>query len=277
MDFNLYPLWVFLQVAQQGGVTRAAEQLKISQPAASAQLKTLETFYGERLLERGPKGTRLTAQGKRLYARAVHLFDDLRELQNLYDQPMTVSIAASHTPGIYWLPRKLSTFAHLCSYEVLDSSQVAERVLEASVPFGLIGKLEHLSGALEKVVVAHDQLHLVGCNKPTAEEKNLILRQTGSSTRTQAEKMLGPELGRFERILELNSTEAIKEAVLAGLGVAVLSSWSIAREMATGHLRLIKPQQFVFTRPIHLIRLRGRRLRESAQALWSHLTAGVVI
>lgn len=271
MEFNLYPLWVFVQVAQQHGVTRAAEHLGISQPAASAHLKSLESFYGERLLERGARGTSLTEPGKRLYARAIQLFDDLHVLQNLADDSAPLAIAASHTPGIYWLPSKLATFGRLCQYEILDSGGVCERVLDATVPFGLIGELDYPSStALEKLVVGCDQLHLVA--RPAASKtKTLILRQSGSSTRVQAEKMLGSELDRFDTILELNSTEAIKEAVLAGLGVAVLSSWSIQRELKSKQLRVLQPRRWTMTRPIQLIRLRERRLRGVALALWSHL------
>ncbi len=103
------------------------------------------------------------------------------------------------------------------------------------------------------------------------EQQTLLLRPPGSSTRTRAESMLSAILGHFLRIVELNSGEAIKEAVLAGLGLAVLSSWSVQRELQEGLIAPLDSNRWNQLRPIYLIRRAGRPLRGQASLLWDFL------
>ncbi len=269
MDFNFYPLWAFVAVVRQHSLTRAAAELGISQPAVSAHLKALEKRFGDRLLDRGVKGAHLTPLGAEVYARALVLLEELQGLDELAageSRSIPVSLAASHTPGVYWLPAQLVEFRRRygleCRYAVSDSSQALAEVLDRRVALGLVGDLP-LGQEVERVEVGRDELRLMGCGA----QDTLILRELGSSTRVQAEAMLGSR--NFARVLTLNSGEAVKEAVLAGLGVAVLSSWSVAREVEAGLLRPIG--RWRRERPIYLVRLRGRSLRGAVRLLWEFL------
>ena len=250
MDFNLYPLWVFRTIARCQQATRAAEELGISQPAVSAHLQSLERRFGERLFERTPKGLRLTEKGAAVLEHTHLLFARLEELDALRGEPLhgTVQLAASSTPGAYLLPGRLKAFSqtHRELFPLLsvgDSGYVLKAVESLEVPLGIVGELPaERHPSLHRQPWATDRLRLMaGADNPLVQVKELeparlrdqclILREPGSSTRAYAEGMLLDYLGQFGRVLELASPEAVKEAVVAGLGVAVLSSWATHRRV----------------------------------------------
>lgn len=290
MDFNLYPFRVFVEVVRARSLTRAATELGTSQPAVSAHIKALEEKFGERLLQRGVKETGLTAFGQEVHAQALAVLAELEELNDLVtgsSRRRALILGASTTPGAFWLPRKLAQLHEEhsleCAYQIADSRQVRSWVLECSVLFGLVGELpEGELRGLESQVIGRDSLQLMAPRahsllgrkdlKPSDfRQQTLIMRPSGSGTRTRAESMLSSILGDFQRVVELNSGEAIKEAVLAGLGLAVLSTWSVQRELQDGLIFPLDTNRWNLLRPIYLIRRTGRPLKGQAALLWNFL------
>lgn len=290
MDFNLYPLKVFVEVVRARSLTRAAAELGISQPAVSAHVKALEEKFGERLLQRGAKETGLTALGREVHAQALIILAELKELAHLADGSLlrrVPVIGASTTPGAFWLPRRLALLQREhslhCLYQIADSRQVRSWVLDHSVLFGLVGELPDTDlRGLESREIGHDSLQLmaprghpllgrVDLEPLNFSQQTLLLRPSGSSTRTRAEFMLSSILGHFQRVVELNSGEAIKEAVLAGLGLAVLSTWSVRRELQEGLLAPLDTNLWSQPRPIYLIRRANRPLKGQTALLWEFL------
>lgn len=151
------------------------------------------------------------------------------------------------------------------------------------VPLGIVGELpaeRHLS--LHRQPWATDRLRLmVGADNPLAQadalepallrDQSLILREPGSSTRAYAEGMLLDYVGQFGRVLELTSPEAVKEAVVAGLGVAVLSSWATRREEGAGLLFPVPIQALERERLFYLVRRCAPALGPAARTLWDFL------
>ena len=293
MDCNLYSLRVFVEVVRACSLTRAAAELGISQPAASAHIKTLEQRFGERLLRRGVKGTCLTAFGGEVHGQALVVFAELEELDCLAAGTSTRRapiLGASSTPGAFWLPQMLKKLQQdhslHCEYHLGDSSQVKSWVLERSVLFGLVGELPAAeSQELEQREIGRDSLQLMGAsghalttkkNLRSVDFRNEILfvRAPGSSTRARSDSMLSGILPHFGRIVELNSGEVIKEAVLAGLGLAVLSSWSVRRELEQGLLSAVDAKRWSQQRPICLIRHARRSLRGQSAFLWDFFSKG---
>lgn len=293
-DFNLYPLFVFQQVARRNSVTQAAGELNISQPAVSAQLKALEARYGAQLLERTPRGVRLTPAGNVLLDHAHRVFallEDARAAVASANNEVRgeVHIAASSTPGIYWLPEALRRFRDTFPavepvFSLGDSAQVRRWLLEYRVPMGIVGEGGNVEG-LAQEPVGTDELRLVtAANDPLSEgeevdlallrERTLLLREPGSSTRAGAETLLGALLQHFHREVEMDSAEAIKRAVAAGLGVSVLSSWATRLEEAAGLLRPVRDARFRLSRQFYLIRRSDRQLVGAAAALWTFLREG---
>lgn len=291
-DYNLYPLQVFRLVAELGSVTRAAQELFISQPAVSAHLKTVEAKYGEALFERTPRGMKLTPAGATLHEHVGRLFV-------LYEGVTTaladtrgevrgeIVIAASSTPGAYLVPGLLQSFqqrypAAQAILKVGDSAEVLAWLHDYRVALGVVGELTSTDD-LERVEIGSDKLQLVAaagdalCRtrqiKPEqVRNRTLFLREFGSSTRAGSVELLGALLPSFARTVELTNTEAIKQSVAAGLGLAVLSSWSTRLEEAAGLLQPVKDSRLRLTRKFYLVKRKDRQLTGTAAALWECLT-----
>jgi DNA-binding transcriptional LysR family regulator len=291
-DFNLYPFHVFRLVARSGSVTRAAQELFISQPAVSAHLRALEQRYNAQLFERTPRGMQLTQIGVRLLEHVNQLFALSEETPSVIDSARgemrgEVVIAASSTPGAYCVPELLRKFQqrYAAVHPVLmvgDSAEVLEWLREYRVPLGVVGEMV-MDDPLHRVEIGADELQLVvAASDPLArvrqlkpeqvKNRSLLLREAGSSTRKGTEVLLGEMVKHFERVVEIRSTEAIMQAVISGLGLAVLSSWATRLQMKSGLLRAIPDKRFRQSRKFYLVRRRDRQLTGCAAALWESLS-----
>ncbi len=291
-SYNLYPLHVFRLVARSGSVTRAAQELFISQPAVSAHLKALETAIGELLFERTPRGMQLTEVGAAVRGQVDRLFALYEEIPAAVDALRgqvrgEVTVAASSTPGAYLAPELLRQFQELYpevrpALLVGDSAEVLEWLLDYRAPMGVIGEMSIAEG-LQSVEIGSDSLQLVSaagdllCRVKQVKQEHLrgrtlLIREQGSSTRAGAERLLGDRLKEFDRVVEVPSTEAIKQAVVSGLGVAVLSSWATRLEEAAGLLQPVRDPLLRHERKFFLVRRKDRVLTGTAAALWDCLT-----
>ncbi len=292
-DYNLYPFHVFRLVAQLGSVTRAAQQLFISQPAVSAHLKTIEARYGEALFERTPRGMKLTAAGDALYAHVGRLFALYEGVTTAIDEVRgkvsgEIVVAASSTPGSYLLPKILQKFQQLYPdaqpvLKVSDSAKVIGWLHDFRVPIGVVGEIAWTDD-LAAIAIAADRLQLVvdaenslgrvrQLKAAHLQNRTLFLREQGSSTRAGAVALLGDLTNSFARTIEIASTEAIKQSVAAGLGVAVLSSWTTKLEEQAGLLRPLKIGNLQQPRKFYAVKRRDRNLTGSAAAMWNLLVS----
>ncbi|MEY3283744.1 MAG: hypothetical protein RIR86_1757, partial [Acidobacteriota bacterium] len=160
-------------------------------------------------------------------------------------------------------------------------SEVLEWLLEYDAPFGIVGEIR-LPEMIESTRLGADQLRLtVRGGDPLAAapridleslgSRTLFVREKGSSTRAVVEGHFGEELKRFARVVEIPSTEAIKQAVVAGLGVAFLSSWSCRLEERLEILAPTRDRRWRKTRRFYLVKRRDRELMGAAAALWAEL------
>jgi DNA-binding transcriptional LysR family regulator len=283
--YNLYPLHIFRLVARGGSVTRAAQELFISQPAVSAHLKALETAIGEPLFERTPAGTILLEQVNRLFALYEEIPATVGALRGRVHGE--VIVAASSTPGAYIVPDLLRQFQERYPearpvLRVGDSAEVLEWLLDYQAPLGVIGEMS-IAESLQSVEIGSDRLQLVAAVGDTLcrvkqvkpehlRGRTLLLREQGSSTRAGAERLLSERLKEFERVVEVPSSEAIKQAVASGLGIAVLSSWATRLEEAAGLLQPVRDPLLRRERRFFLVKRKDRELIGSAAALWDCLT-----
>lgn len=292
-DFNLYPLHVFRLIARSGCVTRTAQELFISPPAVSAHLKSLEQRFGEPLFERTPRGMLLTRTGEVVLEQANRLFALYQELPTLADSARgqvrgEVAVAASSTPGTYCVPELLRQFQERYpevrpTLTVGDSAEVLEWLCEYRIPLGVIGemaidedddlhRMEIAADELQLVVTANDPLCRVRQVKPKhLAGRTLLLREAGSSKRTGAESLLGGMMKEFSRVGEFRRTDVIRQSVVSGLGVAVLSSWATKLEKKAGLLKPVRDARFRQRRRLFLVRRRDRVLTGNTAALWECL------
>jgi molybdate transport repressor ModE-like protein len=291
-DFNLYPLHVFRLVARSGGASGAARELHISQPAVSSHIRTLEQRLGEPLFERTPRGMLLTRTGEAVLEHANRLFALYEELPALAETARgqvrgEVTVAASSTPGAYCVPELLRRFQMrhpeaLPTLLVGDSAEVLEWLRTYRAPLGVVGEMVMDEG-LHRQEIGADELRLVTAFGDSLHrvreikgehlrDRTLFLRERGSSTRAGAESLLGGFMTSFGRVVEVSSAEAIKQAVIAGLGVAVLSSWASGLEEKAGLLRPARDKRLRQKRKFYLVRRRDRVLTGVAAAMWEYLT-----
>jgi DNA-binding transcriptional LysR family regulator len=247
---------LLLSVARLGSVGRAAAAHHISQPAASARLRELERRVGVTLLHRSPRGSTLTGTGALVadWARvAVDAADALATgvAALRATQESRLAVAASQTVAEYLLPRWLVALrtGHpglAVTLRAANSADVAAAVLAGAVELGFVEGPDAPAG-LHAETVATDRLAVVvapghpwskrrrGVTPAELAGTPLVSREAGSGTRRAFEEALAP-LTAAAPLLELSSTTAIKHAVAAGSGPAVLSSLAVVAELAAGTL-----------------------------------------
>ncbi|MFD7240128.1 LysR family transcriptional regulator [Streptomyces syringium] len=254
---DLGALELLLAVARLGSLGRAARELGITQPAASSRVRTMERMLGVALVERSPRGSRLTDAGvlvtdwARRIVEAAEAFDaGAQALRGRRDSRLRV--AASMTIAEYLLPgwlialrtRRPGTAVSLFAG---NSSAVAERLLTAEADLGFVEGLAVPPG-LDGAVIGHDRLVVVTApGHPWARRRApldaaelsatpLILRERGSGTRQVLDAALASHGGVAEPLLELASTTAAKAAVVSGAGPSVLSELAVGEELAARRL-----------------------------------------
>ena len=293
---TLDQLRVFVEVAERGHVTRAAEALRMSQSAASAAIAALEDLYQIRLFDRVGRGIHLTEPG-RIFLREAHAVLDRASMARSVLQdlagcpPGPIALAASQTIATYWLPRRLAAF-HAANPRVrLDvvirnTREVETAVADGEVSMGLVeGPTQH--PALVRTHLDHDQMVLVvaadraplpigAAGKLDLRALNWVIREPGSGTRRGLEDWVGQQglsLDDLNIFLVLPANEAVREAVEAGVGATIISRHVVASAIAAGTLVEIPielPQ-----REFALVRHRDRHATLTQKALVAHLS-GVV-
>ncbi len=282
---NLNHLAIFHAAAEESSMSRAAERLFISQPAVSKQIGELEAALGVSLFDRLPRGLRLSVAGELLAGHARRLFaveaeaeQAIAEMKGLRQGKLT--LGASLTIGDYLLPKLLGVYhkrypgieLHL----EIANTQVIGQKLRETLDFGLTeGFAEDPS--LDAEIFAEDTLTaIVPPGHPLLEEpavtasrfcvEPFLMREPGSGTREVVERALLRQGITVRPALSLGSTEAIKQGVAAGLGVAIVSRLALETEIKLGLLCPLPLSGLTLVRPLHLLRLRGKSESAAAQA-----------
>jgi DNA-binding transcriptional LysR family regulator len=255
-------LETFRVVAGAGKITVASQQLHLSQPAVTAQLRQLEEQVGTPLFVRGARGVALTAAGRELLDYAQRLHRLLEEAEAAMRRPSgagagELALAASTTIASYLLPSLLASFLRRhpglgVRLEVGNTEQVLGQVRENRVPLGLVEGHARAGGMHLERFVGEELVAVVAAEAPAAFQRvrrpqdlanvPIIWREPGSGTRavvSRALKRAGLRSSARRGDLQLGGTEAIKAAVALGLGVGILSRWSIQSELALGRLRVL--------------------------------------
>ena len=299
---NLNHLAVFHAVAEAGGVSRGAERLCVSQPAVSKQVRELEAALGLKLFDRLPRGVRLTQAGEVLAGYARRLFaveaDAERAIAELKGLSQgSLRVGASLTIGGYLLPEILGAFRKLypgidLELEIANTQVIQQKLRENALDVALtegfveIGEAKNELDDLEAEIFHWDELvAVVPPGHRLLKEKGLtaaqfcaepfLMRETGSGTREVVERALAQQKVVVHPTMSLGSTEAIKRAVSAGLGVAIISRLALSTELAAGLLQVVAISNLRIERPLHIVRLRGKSESEAARAFFKLLPRGV--
>ncbi len=270
---TLRRLRLLLALAEEGGVTAAAKAVGISQPALSQNLQVMERHYGFPFLMRSGRRTVVTQPGRvvvdyarrivRLVEESERAVGDLLQLKR-----GRLALGASTTPGTYLLPRLLAEFRVRhpnveLQLRIGDTREVERWVLGGSVDLGVIGQTEEQLGLLahpfhrdELVVVAppaHSLATVVRLDGEVLAAHPLIVREVGSSTRETLERALRSSGHALNVQFELGSTEAILQAVAAGLGASVVSELAVAEPALGRRLRVRRVAGLDLTRYLAVV------------------------
>ncbi|GAC1301939.1 MAG: LysR family transcriptional regulator [Ktedonobacteraceae bacterium] len=285
---TLYQLRVLLVVARHRNYTHAAEELYLSQPSVSAHVHELERLLGLPLFEQVGKRLVLTQAGEVLVSHAQKMLAGIEEAANAlarlrHIETGCLSLSASTTVGNYVLPKVLGIFhARYPGVElVLDlknSEEVCEEVRQGRRELGLIeSDLGPADTDLLLTVYREDELLLIvppwhpwaglGSVPITALAQAILLwREPGSGTRRVIEEALRQANVRPPITMQFGSTEAMKQAVAANMGVAIISQVAVAAEVTAGWLTTVHLGEVSLRRTFHLVRRRSGHLSPIAEA-----------
>lgn len=293
---DLRQLEIFVKVAQLGSFSKAAEALFLTQPTVSEHIRGLEEEIGIRLLDRLGRGAAPTKAGQLLLGYAQRILELQREARQALGQFQgrmsgELVVGASSIPGEYVLPTLTGRFKEkypdiAISLLIGDSQGVVDWVLDGRVEVGVVGaRIPHRS--LEYRELMPDELVVVvsvnhpwhGRKTATLEEvrqEPLIVRERGSGSRGTLERALaevGLDLGAFRVVGEMGSTQAIKQAVKAGVGISLISKRAVAEECQHRILSCVKVKDLRFSRAFYLVINTARTRSPLAEAFLAFLLA----
>ncbi|HEY4216095.1 MAG TPA: LysR substrate-binding domain-containing protein [Gemmatimonadaceae bacterium] len=297
MSINLHHLRLFAAVAEHKSFTRAAASLNLSQPAISKSLNELERQLSIGLIDRSGKSVELTDAGETLYARARELFgvertaeQELRELRGM--KRGVLRIGASTTIATYMLAPVLGRF-HLRRPNVrirttsANTRTVLRLLLEFRVDVALVeGPVAHPRVEVlawrddELVVIASPEHHLVSRQSVEVgalERETFLVREPGSGTREVSRRALALHGVRLANTMRVGGTEAIKQGVAAGLGLAIVSRSAAADQLALNKIVVLPVRGLEIRRTLTRIKLRNRASTASARELETLLDESAVL
>ena len=282
---TLRQLNVFETVARLASFSRAAEELHLTQPAVSTQIKKLESHAGVALFEQLGKRIYLTAAGAELLHHCrliIRQFADaeaaMTQFQGIAGGKLNVAVISA---GDYFFPRILVEFARrhegvTLNLGVVNREELLAQLAENQTDLAVMVRPPRDADTLNEPFAPHPYMIVAARDHPLAHEPRIalsrlvrepfIVREQGSDTWQSMADGLGRHLARLNVAMQIKSTETIKQAVLAGMGVAFLSAHTVSRELREGSLVRLDVQGFPLILHWYLVHRVHKRLPPVAQA-----------
>jgi len=270
---NFHQLKIFYTVVQRQSFTAAASDLRLTQPAVSLQIRALEKNLGLPLLERGGPKLRLTQAGEALYRCAVSILHTKDEAERAIGELSAATkgkliLGANTTGGMYVLPRIVRAFKEYYPeteviFQIESTEWIYERILQNVLDMGLVGGptgdrrfgIEPI--CLDRLVLivspSHPFARVGRVSLKDLKAQSCILPLQGSRTRQLVERKLKEAGVTLHVAMQLPGTEAVKKAVEANLGIAIVSQYAVERECSSGDLKIVSIERFELTRHMELI------------------------
>ncbi len=282
MNYTLNQLRIYLKITQTLSITKSAEQLNLTQPAISIQLKNFQQQFDYPLIEIIQKKIHVTALGKEIAQAAESIINEIDNInyrsQNFKNKLAGHLKIAIVSTGKYIMPYFLAKFLKEnksvdLTMDVTNKSKVIRSLLQNEIDFALVSILpENIQ--VNKFDLIENELFLVG-NKSSENLKNInkdfenlpfILREEGSGTRQVMEKFIQENKIKIKKKIELTSNEAVKQAIIAGLGYSIMPLIGIRNEIETGRLKIIPIKGLPIKTTWRLIWLKEKRLSPIAES-----------
>ncbi len=288
---TLHQLKVFETVARLTSITRAAEELSLTQPTVSMQIKQLTQNVGVPLFEQIGKKLYLTESGQELLLTCREVFDRLSRFEmkitDLQGMKQGKLKLATITTTKYFIPRALAPFCQLypgvdVALEITNHERILDRLNENLDDLYIISKIpERLDVALHPFL-ENPLVVVAPVNHPLAQEKNIpisklhnepfIMREPGSGTRAAVEQLFAKHGVSVKVRLELGGNEAIKQAIGVGFGISVLSQHTFTPETATsGGLTILDVEHFPIERHWYIVYPADKQLSILASTFFDFL------
>lgn len=291
MNYTINQLKIYLKVAQTQSVTKASEELHLTQPAVSIQLKNFQAQFDIPLTEMIGRKIYITDFGKEIAESAERVLDELQainyrtqEFKGKLAGRLKISVVST---GKYVMPYFLAGFLKQHEgvellLDVTNKSQVIQSLENNEVDFSLVSVIpENLM--LSQLELMENKLYLIGNKEVIYKEKMydkiifenipLIYREQGSGTRHVMEKYIINNNLPVKKKMELTSNEAVKQAVIAGMGYSIMPLIGIKNELNTGELQIIPVEGFPIKSVWNLIWLKDKGFSMVANAFLDYIKA----
>jgi len=291
---DIHQLRVFASVYKNRSFSKASQDLHLTQPTISNHIKALEDEFECRLFDRMGRTIIPTKEAEVLYEQSIEIIQKADALSDaLGDLKKETSgkliIGASTIPGVYLMPRIMTEFQKkypAISFQILiaDSGGVIEGISKHELLLGIVGaklgneQIDYMPFVEDELIVVSAPLK-TGKSSVTLKELialPMVLREEGSGTRKEAEKFLESEGITFEDIKVagiFGSTDAVKQAVKAGLGISILSKFSVADELEYKLLEEIKLTDIQMKRRFYIVTHKKRTLPRLYDIFLKHILA----
>ena len=277
MNYTLHQLQIFLEVVRQKSITRAAEELHMTQPALSIQLKNFQNQFDIPLTEIIGKKLHVTDFGLTIADMARNIIKEAdaikyktKEYNGLFAGKLRISSAST---GKYVIPYFLNSFLNKypgidLSLDVSNKTAVLKSLQSNHIDFALVSVLPDQLEVHEELLL-ENKLYLVGSTQKIDKTKPLIYREEGSATRSAMDQHYSSAKER--KSIQLTSNEAVKQAVIAGLGYSILPLIGIKNELSANQLYTIHSQGLPIVTHWRLIWLKKKKLSPVAEAYLDHI------
>ncbi len=279
MNYTIHQLQIFLKVIQTRSVTKASEELFMTQPAVSIQLRNFQDQFDIPLTEVIGRRLYITDFGREIGIIAERV---ILELENInyktlaYEGIMTgkLSISSAST-GKYVIPFFLSGFLEKNTgidlvLDVTNKSKVIESLKNNDTDFALVSVLPQKLNIEEELLI-ENKLYLVGNQSYRIKDKALIYREEGSATRMAMEQYFDASEGQQRKRMELTSNEAVKQAVIAGLGYSIMPLIGIRNELLNEQLHILPSKGLPIQTNWRLIWLKEKKISPVSQAFLTYI------
>lgn len=285
MDIKLK---LFCTVAETKSFSKTSRIVHLSQPAVSLQIQALEEFFETKLFDRSKDTITLTPAGEILYRNAKHVLGHYAEIEKEIGKITGmlkggVTVGASTTLGNHVLPRVIITFKKnhpkiKITMRVGNTRRIEDLLTSGFIDFGIVAGTPAKASLMAEPVVSDELALIIPPKHPWAKKgvvsvlditrEPFILREEGSGTRQRIEDFFLPHGITVQELhvpLILGSTESIKEAVEAGIGISIVSKLAVRKEVEDGRLKLVKLKEGKILRTLSLIRPPKSALSHAAE------------
>ena len=292
LNFTLRQLQVFEKVASHLNYSRAAEELYLSQPAVSMQIKQLEGHIGLPLFEQMGKKIFLTEAGRELFRYSRNITQQIAEMETVFDEMkglghgrLTLSVVNTAN---YFTPRLLAKFCKRhpdinVILQVANRDAVLKQLADNSTDLAIMGQPPEGLDISAKLFMDNPLVVIAAPNHPLARLKRVKLaqlaqetflsREKGSGTRSAMERVFAEHRIQPRISMEMETNEAIKQAVQAGMGLGILSQHSIELELKAKRLVVLNVEHFPLLRYWYVAHRSHKRLTSAALAFKEFLVS----